>query len=711
MTDSKLDFKVDFKVDFKLGIAAPDANTMRVTVADLAPMDVPRPFTDADLARVLGLLSGTLEASRGEINRVCRQFGEQLFNGVFTGTVATAYQNALTHGEVRIRLNLDEAGDLADVPWELMRDPRTDYLALSRTVAIVRTPNTPILRPIIEISYPLRVLVVIANPGDQTPIDADEEWQALKQSTAALRARGLLHLERVADGRPATLQRKLREGVPYQIFHFMGHAAYDERTEIGMLAFEDSRSGNTLPVSGEALARELAEEHGIRLVVLNTGVRVERQDVVGNIATSIIARGLPAVVSMQFPISEETSRTFATEFYQSIAEGYPVEAGVASARRALFSTNMEWVTPVLHLNASMRDGILFPRRRSVDGAVTTGGLRDVLRSPLAILSAFAVIALVVGASIVVNLLRNPADPSVTETPPSIPGGITDLALTRVVFTPNDPAPHEPVTISMLVQNQSEVNSGPFQWSWTIFGFSGTSQTLHIGDVRNLAPGGITLSLKATSTFGWWGIYNTNVLVNLPFGGDVLEQNRINNARAVSIATSDDPFLIDFTILPSGEDVLAERILQGNEYEPWHITINPRPAAGCEGAVVRLAVENNINQLQTAVPGSASCTDVPIGFTFSPPENGAQVATMSVNFFPALAGTYTLEVRGAADEPIAIETVEIPAENASLVVPQLISLQIPEGSTLDGATLVFTPPQGSITAIQSLILERLLDPLP
>src|SRR5262249_62684 len=172
-----------------------------------------------------------------------------------------------------------------------------------------------------------------------------------------------------------------REGGEYQIFHFIGHAAFDERSKTGMLAFEDATGKTSVPVSGEALARELSEENSIRLVVLNAcqGARANRADPFAGIATSIVARGLPAVVTMQFSISDGASRLFSQEFYQSLSEGYPIEAALVDARRVISSSlnSFEWATPVLYLRVPT--GMLFPRRR-LEGNISTGGLREVLTS-------------------------------------------------------------------------------------------------------------------------------------------------------------------------------------------------------------------------------------------------------------------------------------------------------------------------------------------
>ena len=69
---------------------------------------------------------------------------------------------------------------------------------------------------------------------------------------------------------------------------------------------------------------------------------------------------MPAVVAMQFEISDEAAITFAEELYQSlIGRQDPIDVAVAEARKAIFTevNETEWATPVLFLRNE--DGRLF----------------------------------------------------------------------------------------------------------------------------------------------------------------------------------------------------------------------------------------------------------------------------------------------------------------------------------------------------------------
>lgn len=115
-------------------------------------------------------------------------------------------------------------------------------------------------------------------------------------------------------------------------------------------------------MNGDEFAAWLADEP-LRLVFLNacntgtTNVRSGAHPFAG-IATALIRERVPAVVAMQFPISDQAAIAFAQTFYERIAQGFPVDAAVAEGRKVLYSSkHSEWATPVLYMRS--RDGMLF----------------------------------------------------------------------------------------------------------------------------------------------------------------------------------------------------------------------------------------------------------------------------------------------------------------------------------------------------------------
>jgi tetratricopeptide (TPR) repeat protein len=108
-------------------------------------------------------------------------------------------------------------------------------------------------------------------------------------------------------------------------------------------------------VSGRYLGMLLHDLRSLRLAVLNAceGARTSRTDPFAGTAQSLAQEGIPAVIAMQFEITDEAAITFAHEFYQAVADGYPVDAALAEARKAIFAqgNDVEWGTPVLYLRS------------------------------------------------------------------------------------------------------------------------------------------------------------------------------------------------------------------------------------------------------------------------------------------------------------------------------------------------------------------------
>ena len=92
----------------------------------------------------------------------------------------------------------------------------------------------------------------------------------------------------------------------------------------------------------------------LRLAVLNSceGARTDPTDPFAGVAETLVRRGIPAVVAMQFEVSDDAAIEFAPALYGALAAGLPIDAAVAEARKAVYTVSqLEWATPVLYLRA------------------------------------------------------------------------------------------------------------------------------------------------------------------------------------------------------------------------------------------------------------------------------------------------------------------------------------------------------------------------
>ncbi|MGH8967887.1 MAG: CHAT domain-containing protein, partial [Actinomycetes bacterium] len=270
--------------------------------------------------------------------RPVRELGQRLFEAMVVDDVRSLYvasrQRAREQGSVlRLVLRM-RPPELARLPWEFLFDPdQQDYLGLS--IPLVRYPEVLAPRQPLQVALPLRILGIVARPGDQQALAVDEEQRRLHTGLADLEREELVELSWV-DGQTYTALEDALDQGPWHVLHFVGHGGYNRDTEEGTLALAD-HTGRTHSVRADDISRLLAEHHPLRLVVLNacdTG-RGSASDAFSSTAAALIRREIPAVVAMQFEISDLAAIRFAQTFYESVARRRPVDDSVMRARRAL----------------------------------------------------------------------------------------------------------------------------------------------------------------------------------------------------------------------------------------------------------------------------------------------------------------------------------------------------------------------------------------
>ncbi len=328
------------------------------------------PLTDQEL-KILGLTVARGRRTRAlastrEVDEV-KAYGQRLFDGLFTGDVLGSYQASLgglradRHTGLRIRLRLTDAPELAQIPWEYLYDaPNRRFLALEDETPIVRYLDLPLPTGPLRVEPPLRILVMIASPGDIPPLDVAEEWARLNQALADLVRAGHVELHRLDHATVSGLRWKLKEE-EFHVFHFIGHGGVDGPTGRGVLIFEDTE-GRSDAVDAETVAGLLSAERTLRLAVLNAceGGRASAGDIYAGTAQTLVQRDVPAVIAMQFEISDEAAIALTHDFYKALSLGDPVDAALTEARRGLRweqRNELEWGTPVLYTRAA--DGRLF----------------------------------------------------------------------------------------------------------------------------------------------------------------------------------------------------------------------------------------------------------------------------------------------------------------------------------------------------------------
>jgi len=293
-----------------------------------------------------------------------RQVGERLFDALMVGEVRDAFRSARGAAEssrkgLRLTLCLSDAPDLMDLPWEFLYEkPR--FLSQSIYSPVARSLDLRDVPTPYPLSLPLNVLGLISSPNSFTTLDVEQEKEKLTAALEPLCAEGAVTLEWLDRGTLKGLDEAINRHEETHVIHFIGHGGYDTRDQSGVLVLENEH-GDPHEVSGEELGLLLQDERSLRLAVLNSceGARSSHVDPFSGAAASLVHYGVPAVIGMQFEITDEAAIAFSGRLYEALARGFPVDAALAQARRSIFAAgnDIEFGTPVLFLRG--KDARLF----------------------------------------------------------------------------------------------------------------------------------------------------------------------------------------------------------------------------------------------------------------------------------------------------------------------------------------------------------------
>jgi hypothetical protein len=285
------------------------------------------------------------DRTRGRRHPPAGRAGTELFLALFRESILRLLDFATKRqGEngARPRLNLRlhfaaEGQDLErldNLPWELLRDPRTNA-PVQRTYPIVRFVTAPrSVRPP-ALSLPLRVLAVVPHTSGPTSPSPDREglsfWAEPSVDVTVLEA-----------PTPHEVHRTLREE-SFQVLHLMGHGAFEAKSwrPHTDASYWEHRELTDL----------LTNASDLRMVVLNPcNSGSDPFAEVNPIATELVRNGVPAVVAMQYPISDRAARIFSHAFYKHLAAGDSLVEAVGEGHSAMnLEAPQEWAAASLYL--------------------------------------------------------------------------------------------------------------------------------------------------------------------------------------------------------------------------------------------------------------------------------------------------------------------------------------------------------------------------
>jgi hypothetical protein len=330
-----------------------------------------------------------LEAKKGEqIEQQMAEIGLQLFRDVFHSSEDARDLWATLRDRIndtRIEI-VTEVSEAATIPWELIRDPKTDTPLALRASTFVRTHPTAGQRPKVPQtpSGPVRILLIICRTGGRQ----DEKFGSVANHLIKVFDENAARAVQLDVLRPPTFEqlgRVLRsakaKGQPYHIVHFDGHGVYAEMVEPGAsanivyklspLVLSGLRTGahgyllfenpaipeNTQMVDGSTLGNLLVETD-VPVLVLNAcrSAHAEPPSVsvtvgeepqpklpdphasvraFGSLAQEVMDNGVAAVVAMRYNVYVNTAAQFVGDLYTQLTQGLTLGEAVTLGRKQL----------------------------------------------------------------------------------------------------------------------------------------------------------------------------------------------------------------------------------------------------------------------------------------------------------------------------------------------------------------------------------------
>jgi hypothetical protein len=336
--------------------------------AELSPR--PRPAKTArtkaaDASRpIVRDAAGTLAVGSHEV--MVQEIGSQLFDFIFQRKVlelyAECYASTKKIGQpLSIRLHVKHPG-LSYVPWETLYDKANRFY-------VTASQDTPFMRAVSDDdderspggSRPIRILCMAArakvlNGIALDVIEVDTEQVAIKNALAELDDGKRMKLSWIPSAKVRDLNRRFikgDDGKRWDIFHFIGHGGHDPDRQTGFIVVQEDGGSKGKRLYANDLRTFVCQPGRTPgLVVLNScsGAQAKPGVLFSSVATELIQGGVPAVIAMQFEISDKMGVAFSDAFYTYLADNVSIQSALAHTRAELKANQFgEWISPVLYM--------------------------------------------------------------------------------------------------------------------------------------------------------------------------------------------------------------------------------------------------------------------------------------------------------------------------------------------------------------------------
>lgn len=309
-------------------------------------------------------------APAGKVEELGQLLSDAIFPAPIMDHMMRSLEKAKDTGNngmrVRLRFGLDQA-DLMKLPWEYCHDKRS-YLALSPSLPFVRYLETATSYEPVAMPAPVKILVAIASPTDYATLKVDEEVAWIESALQGLKASGHVEYKIIEHATSFELFKQIHMDFKPHIFHFIGHGDFD-RDGLGALVLEDGKTEPKAQLFNTKDMLQMLAPSDVNMVFLSACLTAtfDSNDALMGIAPTLVVGNetdghIPAVVGMQFPVPDQTAITFSRVFYESLADGEPLDAAITKARMGVYFSGTDkvfWGIPVLFMRS--KDGVIWQK--------------------------------------------------------------------------------------------------------------------------------------------------------------------------------------------------------------------------------------------------------------------------------------------------------------------------------------------------------------
>ncbi len=332
------EFKILIEDEDSLRIYRPNG----ISHQDKIPMDSLRKET-------IRIFSKWLADDRIKERKELTVLGSHLYNGLFSSDISkqfkTEYDNIQKEPATILRLILEfeqGAKELAEMPWEYIYCPdepheRGFFLATRSKLILARhVPlNVDLPNPV---SRPLRILMIVSKPekdSDGTemgPVNAEPVIKTIEDLKD--RRKDDIKTDTLFQPMKRALTEKIKDFKPH-VLHFMGHGKYKNGAGyLALVSDEDTKKARW--ISDQDLA-DCFVDYQPHLIFLHAceGAHTDSYAAFRGVALQLAYQKVPAVVAMQYEVTNKMANTFANKFYESLGKGNPIDAAVQEGRMEL----------------------------------------------------------------------------------------------------------------------------------------------------------------------------------------------------------------------------------------------------------------------------------------------------------------------------------------------------------------------------------------